>query len=120
MKDIGELNKTLQIVSRPGGSVVSVSDSLPGGREFDPRLRPTFFTAYFRLLPLQKPVRMRSWWLWEEKLCSYWCEKARKHMCVTDSHDMTLAVKVVLNPNTTNQPTNSTYIRIRLMIAILL
>ena len=26
-------------------------------------------------------------------------------MCVTDRHDMTLAVKVVLNPNTTNQPT---------------
>ena len=25
-------------------------------------------------------------------------------MCVTDSHDMTLAVKVALNPNTTNQP----------------
>ena len=29
-----------------------------------------------------------------------------KHMCVTDRHDMTLAVKVALNPNTTNQPTN--------------
>ena len=27
-------------------------------------------------------------------------------MCVTDRHDMTLAVKVALNPNTTNQPTN--------------
>ena len=25
-------------------------------------------------------------------------------MCVTDRHDMTLAVTVVLNPNTTNQP----------------
>ena len=25
-------------------------------------------------------------------------------MCVTDRHDMTLAVKVALNPNTTNQP----------------
>ena len=24
-------------------------------------------------------------------------------MCVTDRHDMTLAVKVALNPNTTNQ-----------------
>ena len=24
-------------------------------------------------------------------------------MCVTDHHDMTLAVKVALNPNTTNQ-----------------
>ena len=26
-------------------------------------------------------------------------------MCVTDRHDMTLAVKVALKPNTTNQPT---------------
>ena len=26
-----------------------------------------------------------------------------KHICVTDRHDMTLAVKVALNPNTTNQ-----------------
>ena len=26
-------------------------------------------------------------------------------MCVTDRHDMTIAVKVALNPNTTNQPT---------------
>ena len=25
-------------------------------------------------------------------------------MCITDRHDMTLAVKVALNPNTTNQP----------------
>ena len=31
------------------------------------------------------------------------CEKAKKHMCVTDRHDMTLAVKVALNTNTTNQ-----------------
>ena len=27
-------------------------------------------------------------------------------MCITDRHDMTLAVKVALNPNTTNQPTD--------------
>ena len=27
-----------------------------------------------------------------------------KHICVTDRHDMTLAVKVALNLNTTNQP----------------
>ena len=26
-------------------------------------------------------------------------------MCVTNRHDMTLAVKVALNPNKTNQPT---------------
>ena len=32
-------------------------------------------------------------------------------MCVSDRHDMTLAVKVALNPNTTNQP-NLIYLRI--------
>ena len=42
-----------------------------------------------------------SQWLWKEKLCKYWCEKARKHMCITDCHDMTLAFKVALNPITT-------------------
>ena len=36
------------------------------------------------------------------------CEKARKHICVTNHHDMTLAVKVALNPHTTNQPTELT------------
>ena len=35
--------------------------------------------------------------------------KPRK-TCVTDRHDMTFAVKVVLNPNTINQP--STFLRI--------
>ena len=30
----------------------------------------------------------------------------RKQICVTDRHDMTLDVKVALNSNTTNQPTN--------------
>ena len=30
------------------------------------------------------------------------CEKARKHMCVTDRHDMNLAVKVALKSSTTN------------------
>ena len=39
------------------GSVVSVSDSWPGGCEFDPRLKRLFFPAYFRLSPLQKHVR---------------------------------------------------------------
>ena len=42
---------------RPGSSVESVSDSRPGGCEFDPRLRRLFFPAFFRLSPLQKHVR---------------------------------------------------------------
>ena len=45
-----------------------------------------------------------SRWLWKEKLCQYWCEKARKRECVTNCLDMTFAFKVALNPNTTNQP----------------
>ena len=38
-------------------------------------------------------------WLWKGS-----CEKARKHMCVTDRHDITLAVQVALNPDTANKP----------------
>ena len=45
------------LLPRPGGSVVSVSDSGPGDCEFDIRLRQLFFPAYFRLSPLQKHVR---------------------------------------------------------------
>ena len=86
-----------------GGSVVSVLDSLPGGCEFDPRLRQNFCPAYFRLLPLQKHVG-KVVGGFGKKSCWYWCEKASKHMCIIDHHDMTLAVKVALNPNTTNQP----------------
>ena len=39
-----------------------------------------------------------SRWLWKEKLCKHWCEKARKHICFTDLHDMTLAVKSGVKP----------------------
>ena len=39
----------------------------------------------------------------ERMLCWYWCERTRKHMCVTNHHDVTLAVKVALNLNTINQ-----------------
>ena len=37
--------------------MVSMSDSRPSGCELNPRLRRTFFAAYFRLSPLQKHVR---------------------------------------------------------------
>ena len=33
--------------------MVSISDSRPGGCEFDNRLKQTFFVAYFRLSPLK-------------------------------------------------------------------
>ena len=51
-----------------------------------------------RLVTSAEACEKSSWWLWKEKLCWYWCEKARKHICVTDRHDMTLAVKMALNP----------------------
>ena len=43
----------------------------------------------------------------ERKVVLVWCEKARKHICVTDRHDMTLADKVALNTHTTKQMTNN-------------
>ena len=64
----------------------------------------TFLSGLISPLTSAKACEKSSRWLWKEKLCKYWCEKARKHICVTDSHDMTLTVKVALNPNTTNQP----------------
>ena len=83
--------------------MVSVSDSWPGGCELDPRLRRLFFPAYFRLSPLQKHVRKVVGGFGKKSCVSTGVRKARKHICVTDRHDMTLAVKVALNPNTTNQ-----------------
>ena len=83
--------------ARPGSSVVSVTDSWPGGCEFDPRVRRTFFLAYFRLSPLQKHVRKVV-----GVLVLVWGSQ-ETHM---RHHDMTLAVKVALNPNTTNQLSN--------------
>ena len=50
---------------RPGGSVVSVSDSWLGGCEFDPRLRRLFFPAHFRL---SEACEKSSQWLWKEKV----------------------------------------------------
>ena len=87
---------------RPGGSVVSASDSWPGGCEFDPQLRRLFFPAYFRLSPLQKHVRKVVGGFGKKSSVSTGVRKPG-NTCVTDRHDMTLAVKVALNPNTTNQ-----------------
>ena len=84
---------------RPGGSVVSVSDSWPGGCEFDPRLRRLFFPAYFRLSSLQKHVRKVVGGFGKKSCVSTGVRKPGKHINVTDRHDMTLAVKVALNPH---------------------
>ena len=47
-----------------------MSGSWTGGREFDPKLRGTFFLVYFCLSPLQKHVRKSSLWLWKESCFS--------------------------------------------------
>ena len=65
-------------------------------------LASTNINGVFSPLTSAEACEKSSRWLWKEKWCKYWCEKARKHICVTDRHYMTLAVKVALNPNTTN------------------
>ena len=56
------------MMTRPGRSEGIQSDSQPGGCGFDFLLWQTFFLAIFLLL-----VSV----LGQEKLCQYWCEKAR-------------------------------------------
>ena len=77
----------------------------------------TFLSGVFSPLTSAEACEKSSRWLWKEKLCYYWFEKARKHKCITDSHDMTLAVKVGLNPNTTNHQPVEQY---RAIMALLL
>ena len=57
-----------------------------------------FLSGVFLHLTSAEACEKSSRWLWKEKLCTHWCEKARKHMCVTKRHDITLAVKEALNP----------------------
>ena len=63
-----------------------------------------FFVFFFFFLHSALPrclsgerVRLTTWWLWVRNPIE------TKYMCITGGHDMTLAVKVVLKPNTTNQ-----------------
>ena len=83
----------------PGGSVVSMSDSRAGGCEFDTHLGQNFFPGYFRLSPLLKHVR---------KVVDGFGKKScvntgvRKLGASPKAMIWTLAVKVVLNPDTTN------------------
>ena len=53
---LNKYNHIRHIEPCPDGSMVSESDSWPGGCEFDPRLRQLFFLVYLRLSPLQKHV----------------------------------------------------------------
>ena len=80
------------------------SEEFIGGCEFDSRLRQTFFPAYFRPSPLQKHVRKVVGGS-GKKVCDITVvRKPGNTLCFTNRHDMTLAVKMALNPNTTNQP----------------
>ena len=103
---VWEISKTTYKIDlpRPDGSVASVSDSWPGGYEFDPWLKRLFFPAYFRLSPLQKHVRKVVGGFGKKSCVSTGVRKPGNTLCVTDRHDMTLAVEVELKPNTTNQP----------------
>ena len=82
--------------------VVNVSDSCPGGCEFDTRLSRTFFPAYFCLSPLLKHVRKVLGGFGKKSCVSTGVRKPR-NTCVSLTA-MTIAVKVELNLNTTNQP----------------
>ena len=102
VKQLNEISDISAVTPSPGGSVVSVLDSWPGGCEFDSRFRQTSFPAFFHLSPLQKHVRKVIGGFEKESCVSTGVRKPG-NICVTDRHDMTLAVKVALNPNTTNQ-----------------
>ena len=58
-----------------------------------------FLSGVFSPLTSEKS----SWWLWKESCVSTGVRKPG-NMCVTNRHDMTLALKVALNPSTTNHP----------------
>ena len=73
--------------------------------EFNPRLSQLFLPAYFRLSPLQKHVRKVVGGFGKKSCVSNDVRKPG-NICVSDRHDMTLAVKVALNPNATKQPTS--------------
>ena len=86
----------------PGGSVVSESDWIPGGCEFDLQLRQTSLPTYFRLSPLQKHVGKVVGGFWKKSCVSTGVSKPGNTMGITDHHDITLAVKLPVNLNATN------------------
>ena len=90
---------------RPGGSVASVSNSMTRWLRVPSPVEATFLSGVFSSLTSAEACEESSGWLWKEKLCKYWCEKARKHICVTHRHHMTLAVSDVKHQY--NQPIKS-------------
>ena len=65
-----------------------------------------FLSGVFSTITSAEACEKGSRWLWKETCVSTGVRKPG-NMCVTDRHDMTLAVKVALKPNATNQPPTS-------------
>ena len=63
-----------------------------------------FLSGVFSPLTSVEASEKSSRWFWKESCVSTGVRKSGNTTSVTDRHDMTLAVKVALNPNTTNQP----------------
>ena len=64
-------------------------------------LRQLFITNPSRSIGRKKSVdfiflNFRDNFIISGTYSNYWCEKARKHMCVIDRHEMTLAVKYTI------------------------
>ena len=90
------LIRRMAAMSLPGWWACRTRDLSPGGCEFDNRLRGTYFSSFTSAEACKK-----SLWLWKESCVSTGVRKPG-NMYVIDPHDMTLAVKLVLNPNSAN------------------
>ena len=58
-----------------------------------------FLSGVFSPLTSAQAWEKSSWWLWKESCVSSGVWKPG-NMCITNHHDMTLAAKLALNPNT--------------------
>ena len=83
-----------------GSAISSVSDAWTGGCGFDTQLQQTFLSSCLCLSPLIH-VRLVVSGFGKKVVFHYWCEKARKHRCITECHDMFWAVKMASNSKQT-------------------
>ena len=63
----------------------------------------TFLSDVFSPLTSAETCEKSSRWLWKKIVLVLVLESQETHIRAIDRHDMTLAVKVALNPDTTNQ-----------------
>ena len=83
-------SKTL--VPHQDGSVVSMSNSWPGGCEFHTRFRQTSFSAYFHLSPSLKHLRKVVGVIEKKVVSAVLWKQGHAPGNITDLNDMTLAV----------------------------